>query len=60
MKTQNLDNYIARLITCGFSEDTARQTCFDFLRDFNYSDLEKFLKDMETVNDISRKSVYTK
>lgn len=47
MKTIEIKKYIFRLQCCGYTMETATQTCFDFLRDFTISELEDFINSME-------------
>ncbi len=56
-QTQEIRKYIFRLQCCGFSKETATQTCFDFLRDFTARELNDFINSMEAENRTQFKNI---
>jgi hypothetical protein len=42
-----LENYLRRLMNCGYSPSEAKITYNDFMKNFNVNHLEQFLKSLE-------------
>lgn len=42
-----MSEYIQRLIRCGYSPSDAYRTCYNFIKEFNMSILQKFISDLE-------------
>ena len=47
MRQKIIDNYISRLMACGFPPDRAYRTAYDFQKEFTLKDLGIFVESLE-------------
>jgi len=47
MKIKTINDYIKRLVSCGYSDCNALGICNDFLKNYNEKELNSFISSLE-------------